>query len=87
MLSKLMIGSKPDQIHVMVTKEFKRVLRQNWDMSAFPNTARQKPDPNNSKIMINFESEADFITTILRKEFGKTKFKFNFDMEINNPDW
>ena len=45
-----------------------------------------KRDSFNPKMLVPFKSEADFVTTILRKEFGKSEFKFNWDMELNNPD-
>ena len=78
--SNLMNGSKTAPITLKVTERFKKVLRQNWDSVNFPLTAKMKID-------VPFKSESDFILTILRKDFSKSKFKFRVDMEVNNPDW
>lgn len=85
MTSKLMLGSKTAPIRLMVTEAFKELLRRNWDLLRYPGVAKMKRDCLNLN-KIPFGSESDFITTVLRKDMGKTKFKFNWDFEINNPD-
>lgn len=87
MPSDLMFGSKTAPINLKVTEKFKLVLRQNWDFDKFPNSAKKKPNPIPPPVLIPFESEIDFITTVLRKEFLKSKFKFHLDLELNNPDF
>ena len=85
--AKLMDGSKTAPINLKVTENFKIILRQNWDMQLYPKTAKRRRDPNDSTRLIPFKSETDFVTTILRKEFAKSHFKFDWDMELNNPDF
>ena len=84
--SYLLIGSKSADMHYKVTEKFKKILARSWDIVNFPDTARQRFSCKLKKF-VPFKSEADFVLTILRKEFSKSKLKFNWDMEINNPDF
>lgn len=84
--SDLMCGKKIVPITLYVSVKFYEVLERNWNFKKFPLTARLKPCLK-TKTSVPFKDKTDFITTILRKEFLKSKIKFNWDMEVNNPDF
>jgi hypothetical protein len=78
--SNLMLGKKNTPLNLKMTRALKDFIRQNWDYVKYPETAKMKKG-------VPFKSEHDFIITIIRKDCLKSKFKFNVDMEVNDPDF
>lgn len=83
---KELLGCKSHPYKIYATPNFDKVFQRNWDFKRFPKLARLKRDPENPLKKIPFRSANDFWITIMRKELGKGRFDFDFDMERNNPD-
>lgn len=86
MASNVMRGSRTSHFSFYTTQRFKEKLNQNWDIKNNPKTARLKRNPKNPREKIPFESQRDFVETIMRAVFLMGKFEFDFFMERNNPD-
>ena len=76
-------GKKTAPLNIKITKELKFLILKKWNFDLYPDFALYK----NKVQQIPFFSETDFITCILRKELLKSKLKFYWDYEVNNPDF